>query len=219
MARSPGGGHPSSDRPGALTDLVARYGWRVYAVPVLALVTIVALFQPGRAHPSAQAPSTSSSIAPPVSAPARPAAVVPPTQVWSEAEPTACAHNTKSSYVVVDIAAQHAWMCEGARQVNSTAVTTGATDLDDATPTGSWLVQAKQPNRYLSGKDYNRFVHFWIPFDGDIGFHGAGWQTMPFGASGYPKLGSHGCVHMPTPMMAWLYHWIQPGRTTVTVVA
>lgn len=191
---------------------------------MLALVTVVALFQPGRAHTSAQAapPATPASAVGDTSGAGATSATPttsPPTRVWSESEPTACAHNTKATYVLVDISAQHAWMCDGARQVNSSAVTTGATDLNDATPTGSWIVQAKQPNRWLSGKDYNRFVHYWVPFDGDIGFHDAGWQTMAFGAAGYPKLGSHGCVHMPTPVMAWLYHWIQPGQTTVTVVA
>jgi lipoprotein-anchoring transpeptidase ErfK/SrfK len=62
-------------------------------------------------------------------------------------------------------------------------------------------------------------VHYWIPFNGDFGFHDATWQTMPFGSPDYRTQGSHGCVHLPMPTVQWLYNWAQAGSTVVTVEA
>lgn len=117
----------------------------------------------------------------------------------------------------MSISQQHVWMCQGPRQVNSSAVTTGATDDGDATPTGSWVVQAKQTDRYLVGPGYRDYVHYWVPFNGDFGFHDATWQTMPFGSPDYHAQGSRGCVHLPITVMSWLYAWATVGTTNVTV--
>jgi lipoprotein-anchoring transpeptidase ErfK/SrfK len=121
--------------------------------------------------------------------------------------------------VFVSITKQHVWMCQGHRQVDNTAATTGETDNGDATPTGSWLVQAKQRNRYLVGPGYRDFVHYWIPFNGDFGFHDATWQKMPFGSPQYATNGSHGCVHLPMNQIKWLYRWSRIGTTVVTFQA
>jgi len=59
-------------------------------------------------------------------------------------------------------------------------------------------------------------VHYWVPFNGSIGFHDATWQTIPFGSPLYQTSGSHGCVHLPTATMAWLYSWLKVGAN-VTV--
>ncbi len=109
-------------------------------------------------------------------------------------------------------------MCESARQVFTTPVTTGAVRNNWQTPTGSWFVQGKQRNRYLVGPGYRDYVHFWVPFNGDYGFHDAPWQTMPYGTQGYRTRGSHGCVHLPAKAMVWLYGWITVG-SKVTVVS
>lgn len=131
----------------------------------------------------------------------------------------ACASNTHPTLVVVSIGLQHAWMCEGGRQVASTPVTTGDVAAGDATPTGTWLVQDKQTDRYLVGPGYRDYVHFWVPFNGDFGFHDAPWQTFPFGSADYRTEGSHGCVHLPAAAMAWLYGWARVGSTVVTIEA
>jgi lipoprotein-anchoring transpeptidase ErfK/SrfK len=146
--------------------------------------------------------------------------VVPPTNVLSQlTQTTACAGNTSPTLVVVSIGRQRVWMCRRGAQVNSSAATTGAVDRGDATPTGSWRVQAKQTNRYLVGPGYRDFVRYRVPFDGDFGFHDASWQTMPFGAPGYRTQGSNGCVHLPMSVIAWLYRWVRVGQTVVTVEA
>jgi lipoprotein-anchoring transpeptidase ErfK/SrfK len=146
-----------------------------------------------------------------------PAKTAPP--VATKAVVNMCATNTHAQFVLVDIAQQHAWMCAGTKQVYNTPVTTGATVNGDDTPTGTWRVQGKQGARYLTvrgGASYH--VNYWMPYDGDYGFHDAAWQTFPEGTSQYHTDGSHGCVHLPMAAMAWLYRWAQVG-TTVTVRA
>ncbi len=133
------------------------------------------------------------------------------------AEPTSCLNNIYPQLVLVSISKQRLWACQGAKQVNSTPVTTGATVDSDQTPLGSWRVQARQRDRYLVGPGYRDYVQYWVPFNGDFGFHDASWQTMPFGSSDYSAHGSHGCVHLPTAAMAWLYRWAKVGATVVTV--
>jgi lipoprotein-anchoring transpeptidase ErfK/SrfK len=119
--------------------------------------------------------------------------------------------------VLVSISQQRLWACDRSRQVNSTSVTTGRVVDHDRTPVGSWRVQAKQRNRYLVGPGYRDYVHFWVPFNGDFGLHDAPWQKMPFGSPKWRTNGSHGCVHVPTATMDWLYRWAEVGTTVVTV--
>ena len=109
-------------------------------------------------------------------------------------------------------------MCAGNSQVATTPVTTGEVDNGDATPLGTWHVQDRQTNRYLTGPGYSDYVKYWVPFNGDFGFHDASWQNFPFGSALYTTQGSHGCVHLPTPTMQWFYSWITVGAL-VTIAA
>jgi lipoprotein-anchoring transpeptidase ErfK/SrfK len=129
-----------------------------------------------------------------------------------QAAPSPCRINTDAQHVIVSISSQHAWICAGKRQVNQSAVTTGATTVGNGTPLGTWHVQAKQTDRMLtvlSGESYH--VDYWLPYDGSYGFHDAVWQTFPFGSGLYRSGGSHGCVHFPLATMKWLYNWTQVG--------
>ena len=210
---------------GPLRRFVHRYGWRAYALPVLTAVTVAVLVHPGRRLPPhvlaqdpprpGQRPAGQHLLVGSANGPSSTPVVVnlPPLT-----DPTHCLGNTAPTLVLVSIGVQHAWMCQRGMQVYDTAVTTGASSHGDATPTGSWLVQAKQTDRYLTGPGYREFVHYWMPFNGDFGLHDAPWQTMHFGSPGYRIRGSNGCVHLPGPAMSWLYRWAQVG-TTVTVRA
>lgn len=133
-----------------------------------------------------------------------------------------CADNSKTKAIIVSINQQHLWSCSRTEVVYQTAVTTGAVKLGDGTPTGTWRVYAKQPNRYLYGSDsrgsWNDYVNYWMPYDGDFGFHDATWQTLTFGSAEYTSKGSHGCVRLPLTAMKWLYNWAPIG-TTVTIEA
>jgi lipoprotein-anchoring transpeptidase ErfK/SrfK len=128
----------------------------------------------------------------------------------------ACRSNGSAQLILVSITQQRAWMCDGHRQAESSAVTTGDVAAGNQTPLGTWQIQAKQADRDLTGPGYSEFVRFWMPFNGDFGFHDASWQKFPFGSQEYLTHGSEGCVHIPTVMMSWLYSWAKVG-TTVTI--
>lgn len=203
-----------------LRRFVAQYGWRAYALPILTVLTVVALIQPARAQHGAAAKSTVSTThrgAAPADALAG-LQDAPPIGISLGADSTPCAVNTRPQFILVSITQQRVWMCQRTTQVYSTLVTTGAVNVGNGTPVGTWQIQDKQTNRYLVGPGYRDFVHYWMPFDGDFGFHDAPWQTMPYGAPGYTANGSHGCVHLPAQAMTWFFGWASTGAT-VTIVA
>ncbi|MFI5270503.1 MAG: L,D-transpeptidase family protein [Candidatus Saccharimonadales bacterium] len=131
--------------------------------------------------------------------------------------PTVCSPNKLSQLILVNITQQHMWACQGSNLIYDSPVTTGAYLIaDDATPTGTWHIYAKERNTHLIGPTWDDFVNYWLPFYSAYGFHDATWQTFPFGGDQYPTQGSHGCVHLPLAAMAWLYNWANIG-TTVTI--
>lgn len=214
----------------SLRRFVRTYGWRAYALPALTVVTIVALVRPSGHHSPAAATTTHRGNAQADAPHRRVEGFAPGASKWQRgATPDAkvirlnvndlssCAQNTYRQLILVSLSEQHLWACEGRRQVNDTPVTTGSTVNGDQTPIGSWRLQDKQRDRYLVGPGYRDYVKYWMPFNGDFGLHDASWQTMPFGSQNYHVGGSHGCVHVPTPTMAWLYRWAAVGKTVVTI--
>ena len=83
---------------------------------------------------------------------------------------------------------------------------------------GTWHIEAKETNRWLASDGVSYHVEYWMPYNGDYGFHDALWQKFAFGGPQYRTDGSHGCVHFPLNVMAWLYNWMKVGGT-VTVQA
>jgi lipoprotein-anchoring transpeptidase ErfK/SrfK len=211
-------------------------GLRVFAIPVLVVAALVAFghlnpnqrpvasdrtshtgFEaaavPTSTHAAEERPAPPRLTAPPTTSPPPPTTSAP----RARHRVAVCSRNHDGQLIVVSISKQRAWMCERTRLVRSTAVTTGNADAGLATPTGSWQVYGKETDRYLTGADYSDFVHYWVPFFGDYGFHDATWQKMAFGSPRYRTEGSHGCVHLPTAAMKWLYDWVQLGATATVV--
>lgn len=193
-----------------------RYGWTVYCLPVLLVVTMFVLADPSYGQAVGAPPAAAST---PAEQPIRPllpvaTASAPP----ATSEDTECVNNTQAQLILVSLARQRAWGCAGAVAMYTTPVTTGDVSVGNATPTGTWTIKAKQTDRYLSGPGYSDYVSYWMQFSGDFGLHDASWQTMPFGDPAYRSQGSHGCVHLPTPAMSWLYGWAKVGAT-VTIDA
>lgn len=262
------GSHSSGRESRWIRTFVAEYGWRAYALPVLAALTVAVLILPATSTHATDTPAgvagsgpvtvTQTMTAPPptttvfatptVTVVAKPMpggpsgspagasglpgvtagtgalraagqAAAPALTADTISDATACSGNRAESLILVSISQQHAWWCEKTRAVGSTPVTTGAVNTGDATPTGTWVVQAKQTDRYLVGPGYRDFVHYWMPFHGDFGLHDAPWQTFPFGSKQYTDDGSHGCVHFPEAAMARLYSWATVGATVVTITA
>jgi hypothetical protein len=140
--------------------------------------------------------------------------------VWSTRLTYACPR-TRAKVIVVDLSRQWARTCQRRQQIRATFVTTGASALGYATPTGTWRLNGfRQRNTTLypaAGGAYR--VRFWLPYDGNVyGLHDSSWQRFPYGSPQYRTKGSHGCVHVPLPMMRWLYAWAPVG-TRVTVHA
>lgn len=189
-------------------DSVSRYWFSAILAVAASAVTVMAVVQ------LVQGTSTSTSASAAQPATPRPLAAPPVPQ-----PPVEPCKGSKDRLAKVSITFQTLWFCEGGRAVQTSPVTTGNAREGEQTPTGSWHILLHETDRHLSGPGYTEFVHFWLPFQGDFGFHDAPWQKMPFGdRQGYKTQGSHGCVHVPEAAMASLYRWAGDG-TAVTIEA
>ncbi|MHA3700938.1 L,D-transpeptidase family protein [Jatrophihabitans sp. YIM 134969] len=209
--------HDASPARSGWLRVVERFGWRAYAVPVLLLVTIAVLVRPGGsgAEPPAAAGTPAST---PVASSEELSAPVTLAAARNPQDATICAGNSRPQWFVVSIRTQHAWACDTNRLRLSTPVTTGVPIPSRETRVGTWTIQYKQTDRDLVGPGYSEHVEYWMPYDGDFGLHDAQWQTFTFGTAGWRTDGSHGCVHLPTDAMGWVYRWAQVG-TVVTIDA
>jgi lipoprotein-anchoring transpeptidase ErfK/SrfK len=139
---------------------------------------------------------------------------------------TECQSNAGSKEVIVSVAKQHMWGCEGKTVAYDSAVITGMLQYDDSTPLGTYQIYSKHTNQTLKGCDqtgcWNDPVSYWLPYQqasgGTIGFHDANWrQPTDFGnITPASNKGSHGCVEMPLAAAKWLYGWSAIG-TSVTI--
>jgi lipoprotein-anchoring transpeptidase ErfK/SrfK len=135
-------------------------------------------------------------------------------------EPTPCARNRQAKYVLVDLHAQHMWMCAARRVARDTAITTGMLGQYTETPTGTFRIQGRNRRTVLTLADGEQYeVNYWIPFQAPLfGFHDSSWQKFPYGSPEYKTDGSHGCIHLPLAAIRFLYDWADIG-TTVRVRA
>lgn len=154
--------------------------------------------------------------------------------------PNYCDGNSGQT-IIVSIAKQHLWACDGATSRYDSAVITGMEIYPaDLTPTGTYQIYAKSTGQTLAGNDstgsWSDYVNYWMPFldnrYGTYGFHdltqtanGSNGRSdsdfgnvdinAPYTAA---KHGSHGCVELPLTTAKWLYDWSSVG-TTVTIQA
>jgi len=124
-----------------------------------------------------------------------------------------------SSYVEIDISAQHLWIYQDGIVVLSTNIVTGNVSRDKGTPTGTYYIFSKQQDRVLRGPDYDGTeyaspVDYWMPFNRGIGLHDAPWRSA-FGGNIYLKNGSHGCVNMPPSAAKVAYYQVNIGFPVV----
>lgn len=132
--------------------------------------------------------------------------------VWSSRLGNTCTRTGVAHLVSVDISSQLARFCSDWQQVLVSYVTTGASSLGNATPTGTWRVQAKVRDTVLRPAGGGAYpVRFWVPYDGAYGLHDSSWQTFPYGSPLYRTQGSHGCVHVPPTVMSWFFAWAPVG--------
>ena len=128
-----------------------------------------------------------------------------------------------STYIEVDIAAQHMWyIVDGSVTMESDVVTGLPADGRD-TPTGVYSILYTERDSTLKGEtdpatgkpSYETPVAFWMPFTWQgHGFHDATWQSS-FGGDRYLTNGSHGCVNMPYDKAEQLFGMISAGTPVV----
>lgn len=115
------------------------------------------------------------------------------------------------SYAEVNIATQHMFLVIDGKKVLDSDVVTGK-DVDGRrTPTGTYAITYKTKDATLTGQGYASPVSWWMPFNGNIGFHDAPWRHGKFGGDIYKTAGSHGCVNMPPEMAEKLYKYVEKG--------
>ena len=126
-----------------------------------------------------------------------------------------------TTYIEVDLSAQHMWYIVEGVVALETDIVSGKKGSND-TPTGTFTILEMQKNRVLRGRplangqpSYLTPVSYWmrVTWSG-IGFHDANWQPT-FGGDRYITNGSHGCINMPPAMAAQLYGMIGLGTPAI----
>jgi lipoprotein-anchoring transpeptidase ErfK/SrfK len=203
---------------------------------VLGALAGLAAFNLGTARLTAQATGGPPHLQPVGSAPpplTSPSATADPTPAATptptpEATPTPAptpsatpAAGNHGKLIVVSLATQHLTAYQDGAVVLSTVVATGRPAL--ATPKGTFHVMAKYtPYKFVSpwakGSPYwypSEWVSYAMLFADDGYFlHDAPWRTV-YGPGANTTQGTHGCVNVPTPVMAQLYRWASIGTTVV----
>ena len=150
-------------------------------------------------------------------------------QVSAELAANTCGHNTGAGKdLVVSLSMQELVAYQDGCVVKATPVTTGRPALP--TPAGSYHVFLRT-TPWLMHSDWPPGSPYWYPdtwvkwvleFRGGGYFlHDAYWEpSADYGPGGEynESAASHGCIHIPTPFMQWLYDWTPVG-TPVQVVA
>lgn len=150
-------------------------------------------------------------------------------QVTAELAANTCGHNVGSGKdIVVSLALQELVAYQDGCVVKATPVTTGRPALP--TPPGNYHVFLRT-TPWLMRSDWPPGSPYWYPdtwvkwvlefAQGGYFLHDAYWEpTADYGPGGEfnQSAASHGCIHIPTPFMEWLYGWTPVG-TAVQVVA
>lgn len=119
-----------------------------------------------------------------------------------------------SSYVEIDLGNQHLYLyVEGQRILESDFVS-GNMSRGFGTPAGVFGLTYKTLDAVLRGPGYETPVKYWMPFNGNIGMHDAGWRSR-FGGDIYLTNGSHGCINLPREIAEEIYEYVHTGFPVV----
>lgn len=114
-------------------------------------------------------------------------------------------YDVGSTYIDVDIAAQHVYYVhDGVVKAESDCVT-GNTGAGINTPTGRFKIANKAHDITLKGPTWSDPVKYWIGWSKAYGLHDASWRSE-FGGDIYKTDGSHGCVNLPDLMAEYIYN-------------
>ena len=119
-----------------------------------------------------------------------------------------------NTYVEIDLGHQHLYLyIDGAIVLESDFVS-GNVSRGWTTPGGVFGLTYKTRNAVLRGDNYETPVSYWMPFNGNIGMHDAGWRKE-FGGELYLTGGSHGCVNLPPENAKIIYEYVYTGFPVV----
>ncbi len=145
--------------------------------------------------------------------------------VTAELSNSQCGHAVPSGKTItISLSLQEAIFYQDGCVVQAAPVTTGRAQL--RTPTGTFHIFFKQsPFQFISPwpKDspfyyYPSWVSWVMEFAGGGYFlHDAPWEPSgQYGPGGQDSSGaSHGCIHIPTGVMRWLYQWAPMGTPVI----
>lgn len=119
-----------------------------------------------------------------------------------------------NTYVEVNLTAQHLFFYKEGELILETDFVSGNVSRNWGTPVGTYPVQYKETDATLNGEDYSTPVKYWMPFNGNIGFHDAPWRNK-FGKDIYLTNGSHGCINMPPKAAKKMFENIKRGVAVV----
>jgi lipoprotein-anchoring transpeptidase ErfK/SrfK len=147
-------------------------------------------------------------------------------RVNAELAANQCGHPVGSGKVItMSLTLQEMVFYQDGCVVKATAVSTGRPQL--RTPTGTFHIFNKQsPFQFISPWPksspfyyYPSWVSWVMEFAGGGYFiHDAPWESPGAygpGSEDNPWAASHGCVHVPTPVMQWAYPWTPNGTPVV----
>lgn len=114
------------------------------------------------------------------------------------------------TYVEINLTAQHLYFYKDGQLVIESDFVSGNQARGDSTPSGAYPLTYKQRNAVLKGATYRTPVSYWMPFNGNIGMHDAGWRGS-FGGNIYKTNGSHGCINLPPAAARTIFENIETG--------
>ena len=114
------------------------------------------------------------------------------------------------TYVEINLSAQHLFLIVDGKKVLESDFVSGTISTGHETPTGTYPIQYTKKDATLVGENYSQPVKYWMPFNGDIGLHDAGWRSG-FGGDIFLRNGSHGCINLPPDIAKQIFSYVQRG--------
>ncbi len=118
------------------------------------------------------------------------------------------------TYVEVNLSAQCLYFIKNGECLLTSSFVSGNPSTGHNTPGGIYSITYKDTNHRMVGADYDVFTYYWMPFNGNIGFHDATWRGA-FGGSIYLYNGSHGCINMPYSNAQSLFNLVEKGMPVI----
>lgn len=130
--------------------------------------------------------------------------------VYSQKAASHGARDYGDTYVEINLTAQHLYYYKDGKLLVEADFVSGNEAKGWSTPAGAYPLTYKQRDATLKGEGYATPVSYWMPFNGGIGLHDAGWRSS-FGGTIYKNGGSHGCINLPPSAAKTIYENISAG--------